>query len=352
MSAVNDGQGLRYEPVGGPPIAELDGQSGSLAEGHRGGRKRSLTQAGFDGVDEHLIGRRYVTVQQPRDRVHGQRDPQEWALWAEPGTGVLSIGRHAGDATPAQHGFEERYPALERAAVWQDSLNRAGGGGVCPPFSAGAAALRRLYERGQHGEVWDLVDDSPVFEPAQPAKRAVDVSRSGGELGRTSEEAARPLHVTGGLSVLDGQSCAVVRLEPCRGAIVEPADEVGFFAIQLGSQEAAEKRVVAIPVPVLVEGYDEQVRRRERLEHLLCPGSSHDGVAQGPAQFIEHRRSGQEHDGLPWEVNEELGTQVVRDEPVIPVEWTAFAAGSPPALNESAARYRPAGQPSVSSSSS
>ena len=83
------------------------------------------------------------------------------------------------------------------------------------------------------------------------------------------------------------------------------------------AQDIGEQVVVAVPVATVVEGYDEQVRPLERLEHGLGVADAGDRIAERAAQPFEDRGVEQEGaDGLGL-ADEHLLDEVVDDVPIV-----------------------------------
>ena len=110
--------------------------------------------------------------------------------------------------------------------------------------------------------------------------------------------------------------------------------------------------VVAIPLARPVEGHDEAVGALERLEHLRGPRRLEHGVAQPAAHPIQHRCVSEEPRLGRRQPGQELQAEVLGHEPVVPCQDLDGRRLRAPACRDSAARYRPAGQPSVRSVSS
>ena len=78
--------------------------------------------------------------------------------------------------------------------------------------------------------------------------------------------------------------------------------------------------VVAVPLPVGVERHQEQVRARQRLEHLRRAACVEHRVAERARQPLQNSGPRQETELVPGQVREQLRLQVVGHEPVAPGE--------------------------------
>ena len=96
--------------------------------------------------------------------------------------------------------------------------------------------------------------------------------------------------------------------------------ERGSGESESGAQRLGEQVVVAVPGPVVVERYHEQVVALEGLEHRLPVGAARDRVAQRTGQLAEHRGVQQEPAEPVGQPTEHLLDQVVEDEAMAPGE--------------------------------
>jgi hypothetical protein len=74
---------------------------------------------------------------------------------------------------------------------------------------------------------------------------------------------------------------------------------VGVAVAQLGAQQLAQQRVVAVPRPVVPERGDERVLALELDEDVLGAGALEQVVREVAADEIDDRRAQQEVDELP-----------------------------------------------------
>jgi hypothetical protein len=78
--------------------------------------------------------------------------------------------------------------------------------------------------------------------------------------------------------------------------------------------------VVPVPLAAAVQRDQQEVRSLQRRQHLPRSGGVEDRVAQRPAHALQDRGPGQERHPLRRELCQQLGVQVVGDEPVVPGE--------------------------------
>ena len=112
----------------------------------------------------------------------------------------------------------------------------------------------------------------PGVEPAQ---------RSFRHHGARPFEVVRPEGVGNRLVVV--AACA----KPGRRPAMEARGLAGAEDPQAGAKDLREQRVVAVPLPLVVERDDQEVCALELLEPSLAVGTSGDGIADRPAQAIE-----------------------------------------------------------------
>src|SRR5262245_51210239 len=117
----------------------------------------------------------------------------------------------------------------------------------------------RLADGADHGHVWVLLDQTSVLEPAEPPEGRLDPSHRMGGLGYLAEQPSRSLRVPGGLGVIDRQIRLPVGLEPRGRSIVEAADESRLGASEFGGDDFAEQMMAAVPGPIAVQWYDQEI---------------------------------------------------------------------------------------------
>ena len=85
-----------------------------------------------------------------------------------------------------------------------------------------------------------------------------------------------------------------VQLVPVRGAPVQDGDELRLALGKLALEQVAEKVVVAVPLTLVVEWHQKQVRPFDLLELARRTLVVEYGVAERAAHSVEHRGSPQE----------------------------------------------------------
>ena len=93
-----------------------------------------------------------------------------------------------------------------------------------------------------------------------------------------------------------------------------------LFAEQARPQHVGEEVVVAVPLPPVVQGDDEEVGALQCREHAAPVVAAGDGVTQRPGEPVENRRVQQEAANRIGLVLQHLLDQVVDDVPVVPGE--------------------------------
>jgi hypothetical protein len=131
-------------------------------------------------------------------------------------------------------------------------------------------------------------------QPAQNRpRRAAEEQRHAPAL----QQPLSAVNVLGGGGMLEGFHLQIVGLAPDAGPDVQAGDGVSRqLLLQPLSQQLAEKMVIAIPAPLVVQRDNEQVGALQGNQRRL-PSSGcilQDGVAQWPAQAIENGGAQQE----------------------------------------------------------
>ena len=154
-----------------------------------------------------------------------------------------------------------------------------------------------------------------------------------------SDEARDMVAVAGLFGVLERHLGLAVRFAPRARRGGGCRRRARLAPTQLGAQQIAEQVVVPVPLAVAVERHEEQVRALERVEHRSADRcDAEHGVAERPAHPVEHRRPSEERDVGCREVRQELGTEVVGEQPVVAGERRAAAGVGAARRSASAAR--------------
>ena len=167
-------------------------------------------------------------------------------------------------------------------------------------------------EDAEHGASPDHVVGERV-EPAED-RPVLPVASHRGQ--RQLHQVRRAVEVPGSQCVPDRVLRQVVVLVPVAGAPVQHRDQVGVLAEHAGAEHVGEQVVVAGPLPLVVEGDNEEVGSIETLEHHAAVGPSRDGVAQRSGEPVEDGGVQQELADVLGLVLQHLVEQVVQDEAV------------------------------------
>ena len=131
--------------------------------------------------------------------------------------------------------------------------------------------------------------DGVVGQRLQPAVHhrflPVTSDRRHGQL----DQVGRPVEVSRGQGVPDRLLGQIVALVPLAGALVQQRNLVRLLAEHPRPQHVGEQVVVAVPLPPVVQGDDEQVGALQRHEHLAAVVAAGDGVTQRPGEPVENR---------------------------------------------------------------
>jgi hypothetical protein len=145
----------------------------------------------------------------------------------------------------------------------------------------------------EHGAVEDTeyraAPDGVVGQRFQPAVHhrflPVTSDRRHGQL----HQVGGPVEVPRSQCVPDRLLCQVVALVPLAGTLVQQRNLIGLLAPHARPQHVREEVVVAVPLPPVVQGHDEEVGAFERHEHVSPVVAAGDGVTQRPSQPVENR---------------------------------------------------------------
>src|SRR5204862_2400591 len=107
---------------------------------------------------------------------------------------------------------------------------------------------------------------------------------------------------------------------------VQDRNEVGLLLRELALQQLAEKMVIAVPLPPVVERHEEQVRALDLLELARRSLVLEHRVAEGAAHPVEHRGPAEEAQRTGPQARQVLRTEVVRQVAVVPAEARTPAA--------------------------
>ena len=130
------------------------------------------------------------------------------------------------------------------------------------------------------------------------------------------DDPGRPEHLAGGGRVADRVIGQPVPGVPGRRVAVQLCHASGLFFLQAGAEQVGEQVVIAPPAAHLIQRDHEQPRPFGLLEQRLAALAAGDGVAQRPAEPLQHRGLQQERAQLLVLPLEHLFGQVVQDVPV------------------------------------
>ncbi len=104
-----------------------------------------------------------------------------------------------------------------------------------------------------------------------------------------------------------------MRLEPVRRPLIERGDLLAFALGEVVAQQILQQMVVAVPLAVVVERDEKQVRLVHRLQERPGILGLERCVAQRSAHRTEHRRAPQERQRVRCQIRQRFGAQVLRD---------------------------------------
>ena len=159
--------------------------------------------------------------------------------------------------------------------------------------------------------------DDVVGEVADPATDGglLSISLQGGQ--GSLDEVAGSLDVAGGQRVAHGGNRLAGPVVPLAGAQVEAGDQFRVLVAQMRPEDVGEQLVVPVPLPLVVERPEEQVRPFQGCEHGPAAGLLEDGIAEVGTERVEDRRPRQEVANLVGLAGQDLVDEVVDDIPVV-----------------------------------
>ena len=181
-------------------------------------------------------------------------------------------------------------------------------------------ALGRGDHPADHGDQGVPLERPVMLQPMEPALRGRDAAAQVGGESATLDELCHPVDVARLLGVADGGLQLPVRLTPFGCTSEQRMFEIRLGSGQVRTQHLLEKVVIAVPLPVGVQRYHEQVGARERLQNLRRPALLEDRVAERPGHPLENGGTCEETNIVRGQVGEQLRPEVVGHEPVAPRE--------------------------------
>ena len=236
----------------------------------------------------------------------------------EPFQRHLGVEAHLVEPPAAQQRPQVGQRALHGVAVGEGAAEGCALGGRSPAFGVTRVTDERVDQRTVYRDGRMLLDPLVGRKPIHPPQHRVEPAARPDGVGHREHEPGHPIPVPGPLGVPDGRLRQTVRLVPGRRPGVELGDHLRLPPHQLGVEQLPEEVVVAVPLAPSVERDHQQVAALQTIEHAAGLPAAHGGVAEGTAEPVEDRAAGEERHVGPRDAVEELRTQVVGDEAVIP----------------------------------
>src|ERR1700730_11272006 len=183
-----------------------------------------------------------------------------------------------------------------------------------PRLAGEARDPRRAMCR--HGVGGNLV----VGERAHPSANSPRPSDAHVLVPVTGDEVDGPADVARGQRVTYRLAHRPRHPMPGAGAFMPGGHQIRLGPGQLAAKHLREEVVIAVPLPDLVQGHDEEVLALEDADDLRCVRRPGDGVAQRRAEPVENGGPHEELPDLGGLAAEHLLGQEVDDEPVIAAE--------------------------------
>ena len=193
-------------------------------------------------------------------------------------------------------------------------------------FGVIESGFERVEVAGDHEHVSEedteqrAAPDNLVGQCLHPAEQDRFLPVAADRRHRQLHEVGRAIEVPRSQSVPDRLLSRVMCLVPAAGAQVQQRNQVRRLGEQARAQHVGEQVVVAVPLPLVVQGHEEEVGPLQGPEHVVAVITAGDGVTQRPGEPVEDRCVQQElAHGLAL-VRQHLLDEVVEDVPVVPGE--------------------------------
>ena len=242
---------------------------------------------------------------------------RHWLLGRQAAERGLDVRAHLLDAVTAERGAQHRDGRRDRDVI-RPGLERGSAlGGGEPALGRPGAAAECVNPASEYCDGRVLLELRLVVESLEPA---LDLGDPAPVVGRQRDRGHDPRHavdVAGSFGVAERRLRVAVGLEPVRRAAVERHDQRRLGLTELARQQIAQQRMAAVRLAVPVEGGEQQVSALERREDAARVLLLQDGVADRGGQTLEHRCSPEKGPQLVRQRGEELGAEVLRQEPIV-----------------------------------
>ena len=267
---------------------------------------------GGDRLGQDRFGVVDVACEQHRDpSCPGRRDPER-IIVRHRRESEIGIGEHPRDTVTTPNGAREG-----RYGVRRRRLARLVEPGLFPPaVGACLVAIEREHDHRQGRQPGVLPHGAALLEPAEPAPDGLGPPGVERVLAQPCQQARSVIGIGARDRVLEGRLEQPLLLVPRRRSPQDGPGRVGFASGQLGAKQVGQEVVEPEPGAIVVERDQEEVGAFQPVEAPTRAGPVQDGVAERAADPFEHGGVEEEVGVLGRHAREDLGPQVVLDEPV------------------------------------
>ena len=162
--------------------------------------------------------------------------------------------------------------------------------------------------------------DRRLGQPIQPAGHGHPLPPAPVTEPVPRDQRSRVSKVPGRAPVVDGLLDVAGLPVPGRGPPMQARHQPGLVVGQLQAQQLGEQLVVAVPLAMVVQRYQEQVGTLQLAQQLGRPFGLKEGVAQRARKALQDRGSQQEPPDLLRLAGQYLGAQIVGHMAVVAME--------------------------------
>ncbi len=329
--ALRECRPLQTALEGGPGIAQAAQRDLDIRQRDRAA-DRGRDVAGEPQVRQaldHHLQRRHKIAGGPRRhaQLRGRPAPCESILLDGAVARLAGVGHGRCDVTERQ-GLprpDQRHPARqapELSFIDDDHVN-----GPAPVGAQGEPALgiaqpplhARHLAAGHARQSVAGAEHRPgahqiVGQLFEPAKQHCELASQADGRQHQLDQVSGVGQIAGSQGMPDRGGKIVAALVPGARPPVQNRDSFWLALMQMRPQDVGEEMVIAIPLPGVIEGDDEQVAALQEAQPVLCIVAAGDGIAQRSAQPVEDAGLQQKVADAVWQSSDDFVDQIVEDE--------------------------------------